>query len=55
MRNKKAKLNDDQVREIRRRYTGKWGEASPLMREFGIKAPAFYAIVRRTGWKHIKD
>lgn len=53
--NPHAKLTEDQVREIRRRYTGAWGEMSPLMREFGITAPAFYAIVRRTGWKHVAD
>lgn len=52
-RNKHAKLTEDQVREIRRKWTGAHGQMSALCREYGIKAPAMYAIVRRTGWKHL--
>jgi len=52
-RNSHAKLTADQVREIRRRWTGEYGQASELMREFGIKAPALYGIVRGTAWKHL--
>jgi hypothetical protein len=53
-RNVHAKLSADQVREIRRRWTGDYGQMSALCREYGIKAPALYAIVRRTGWKHLE-
>lgn len=52
--NPKAKLTADQVRAIRATWTGAWGQASALMREYGIKAPALYAIVRRTSWKHVE-
>lgn len=51
--NPKAKLTEAQVREIRSRWTGEYGQATALMREFGIKAPALYGIIRRTAWKHV--
>jgi hypothetical protein len=48
----KAKLTEDQVREIRRRSDE--GESrSDLGREFGVSATNISGIVRRKFWKHL--
>lgn len=54
IKNHKSKLTEEQVKEIRKQFTGERGQATKLMKEFNITAPAFYAIVRRTGWKHVE-
>lgn len=53
-----AKLNDDDVREIRRRYVrgrGPYdpGNASALAEEFGIGRTMLCEIARRTKWAHV--
>ena len=53
--NPKAKLTVADVQSIRRRWTGAYGQAEALRREYGIGAPALYAVVRRTGWTHVPD
>jgi hypothetical protein len=51
--NPKHKLTEEQVLDIRRRWTGEYGQALALQDEFGIKAPALYGIIRGTAWKHL--
>lgn len=47
-----AKLNDDKVREIRRRHAN--GETiASIIKDYGIKKTVGSAIVHRTKWKHV--
>ncbi len=43
--NGNVKLSDEQVAEIRARYSGAWGEQSALAREFGVGQPQIWRIV----------
>lgn len=45
-----AQLSDDNVQEIRRRYTGRRGEQSALAREFGVTPTTVWRVVRGKGW-----
>lgn len=49
----KAKLTEDNVREIRNRYTGEWGNASQLSREYGVRPFVITSIIKRMIWKHV--
>jgi len=51
--NSRAILNDEKVREIRRRYTGRYGELTRMGKEFGVTAQMIYSIVNRKSWKHV--
>lgn len=49
-----SKLDDDKVREIRRRYAA--GERQvPLAREFGVAQGIISDVVRRKTWRHVED
>lgn len=48
-RNAKAKLTEDQVREIRASDR----KPSHLAREYGISLPAMIAVIKRLTWKHV--
>ena len=48
-----AKLNEQQVREIRRRYVKGSQSRFLLAKEFGICDGAVYAIASRRSWTHI--
>jgi hypothetical protein len=48
--NWRAQLTWGQVREIRERYTGKWGECAALAREYGVSRDTVYAIVTNKTW-----
>lgn len=51
-RNPNARLNEDQIREIRARYAN--GEAQyRLAREFGTDNALIHSIVHRKSWKHV--
>ena len=51
-RNNKAKLTDEQVREIRERYSR--GEVqTSLARHYGVNQTTISRIVRREGWPHV--
>ena len=50
-RNPNAKLTPEQVEEIRRRYTGRYGEQSELGREYGVYASTIRDIVVGRKWK----
>lgn len=41
-----ARLTDAQVLEVRRRYTGAWGEQTTLAREYGVSSNHINLIVR---------
>lgn len=48
-----GKLTAEQVLEIRRRHTGKYGEVIALAREFGVRSENIIAITKRRSWTHI--
>lgn len=49
-----SKLTEDQVREIRRRYSA--GETQKqLGAEFGVTSVAIHYVVRRITWAHLED
>ncbi len=49
-----AKLNEDKVREIRRRYAQ--GESGPkLGNEFGVSAGTIRLVAKRLKWTHVTD
>jgi len=54
--NGRAKLTEDQVRDIRSRHSGKWpyGEKKRVAEEFGVSVELIYAIVRGDYWKHVR-
>lgn len=49
----RAVLNNEQVREIRRRYRGKWGEQTALAKEYGVSQSLIAKIVRGEVWIHL--
>jgi hypothetical protein len=48
-----AKLTEEQVRQIRARYTPGYGHLTVLGREYGVTPDAIKFIVTRRNWKHI--
>lgn len=46
-----AVLTEDDVRGIRRNYTGAYGELTKYARRFGVTPTAIYNIVNRVTWK----
>ena len=48
-----SKLTDSLVREIRSKYTGKWGQISSLAREYNISIGTMYSVVTKQTWKHV--
>lgn len=53
MQQPNAKLTDDNIREIRRRYAAGGVSQSELGREFGVEQPHISLIVNRKIWKHV--
>jgi HNH endonuclease len=52
--NSMARLNDDLVREARRRHDS--GEScASIAREFGLDARTVWRAATRRGWKHVQD
>lgn len=49
----RAKLTEDQVRDIRSRYVHKYGCLAALSREFGVTPEAIAYVVSRKNWSHI--
>lgn len=49
-----SKLTECDVREIRRRYTGEWGQLTQLGREFGCSRVNIKNIVTRKWWRHVQ-
>lgn len=50
----KAKLVDDQIREIRRRYSA--GETQPsIAKDYGVNQGRISSIVRRHTWAHVAE
>lgn len=52
VKNPKAKLTEEQVREIRRRYPKEGGVK--LAKEFGLERSAPYRIFHRKQWRNVK-
>lgn len=55
-RNHKAKLTEEQVRDIRSRYEGDWpyGSRTAVAQEFGISVTQVRAIILGKSWTHIR-
>lgn len=55
-KNANAKLTEDQVRDIRSRYDGKWpyGAKTVVAKEFGVTPQMIHHIVHRKSWTHIR-
>lgn len=51
----RAKLTEEDVHEIRRRYTGVYGDQTKLAREFGVSQALVAKIVRGDLWTHLSD
>jgi hypothetical protein len=41
------------VRQIRRRYTGKYGQQVQFAQEYGLKPKKIWQIVHRLTWRHL--
>jgi len=50
----RAKLTDENVAEIRERYTGGWGQQAQLAREYGVSQGLISQIVRGEIWTHLE-
>lgn len=48
-----AKLTEEAVANILKRYTGKHGEQSALAREFGVSVTVINLVVRGLAWRHV--
>ncbi len=46
-----SRFTEEQIADIRRRYTGKRGEQAALAREFGVTRSAVHLIVKGVRWK----
>jgi len=49
-----AKLTDDQVKEIRTRYSREAANGKLLASEYGVSNVMIYRIAKRLNWRHIK-
>lgn len=49
-RNGRCKLSEMQVKEMRSKYTGQWGQAEALAREYGLSSAATHSILKRKNW-----
>lgn len=54
-RNKFSKLSDDDVRQIRMRFSNGGVTKIQLAREYGISDAVTRRIIKRTVWRHVKD
>jgi hypothetical protein len=51
--NPRAKLNEEKVREIRKRYAA--GESSlKLAAAFSVSKPVILSVIHRRSWSHVK-
>lgn len=48
-----AKLTEDSVRELRRRYANKEASQAALAREYGVHVMVVNAAINRRTWKHV--
>jgi hypothetical protein len=50
-----AKLTDDAVREIRRRYAAGDVSQTALAKEYGVSQTVIFHLLKRNTWKHVED
>ncbi len=53
--NPSAKLTEDQVREMRRKYREDGRRMNSLAHEYGVSCTVSQQIIRRKKWKHVAD
>lgn len=49
-----SKLTDELVRQIRKEYTGAWGEQKRLAAKYGVSIPTMNRILKNNGWNHVQ-
>ena len=49
-----SKLTEEKVREIRKKYTGAYGDGKRLAERFGVSINTILAVVKNRTWKHVK-
>ncbi len=49
----RAKLTNEEVLDIRERYTGAWGQQSALAKEYGVSQGLISQIVKGEAWAHL--
>lgn len=52
-RNGHAVLTEDQVIDIRKHHTGRYGDGARLARRFGVSPQTICDIIKLRGWKHV--
>lgn len=48
-----SKLTEKEVKEIRKKYKGEWGEQPILAKEYKVTQATIYYIVNNKTWKHL--
>lgn len=51
--NGRSTLNEEAVRQLRHRYSGRWGEQSALAREYGMSHSAMRSTLVGEHWTHV--
>lgn len=52
-RNGRSVITQNQAKEIKRRYTGEYGQVAALSREFGLSYSATLSICKGERWTHV--
>jgi hypothetical protein len=52
-KNGRSRFTNEQILEIRSKFTGRWGDCTKLAREYGACSSTIGAIVRRRAWAHL--
>ena len=52
--NGRSKLTDDQVKEIKEKYTGKRGQIANLAREYNVSWSLIKLIITNKNWTHVE-
>lgn len=52
-KNPKSKFTPDQIEDIRRNYTGKWGEKTRLSEKYNVTLASILNIIKLKSWSHL--
>ncbi len=52
--NGRARLNEDQIKQIRAKYTGKRGQIPQFSREYGLSRSAMWSICSGEHWQNVR-
>ena len=51
--NPRARLTENDVKEIRKKYSGKYGDIQKLANEYGLSHSAMWSIVHGVNWRNV--